>query len=155
MVPNDEKIVFLTQPAAIVDDAAFVTAALDTQGFKYVDIYVGIGALDIAVSALKVQESDTLTDANTLENGADITATVVGTALNAAGSTSALPAATADNTVQKFEIPLQGRKRYLDVSLTGGNGTAGTYAVVFAILKQGEKSPVSATEKGCAQIMRV
>lgn len=149
-----QKIVVLTQPAAIVDNAAFTTKALDTKGFGFAEIYVIIGALDIAVSALKVQESDTTSDANTLSSGTDVTGLVVGTSTNDAGSTSTLPGATDDNTVVKFEVDLRGRKRYLDVSLTGGDGAAGTYAVVVAILSEGESGPTSATEKGCAQVLR-
>lgn len=149
------KIVVLTQPAAIVDNAGFVTKALDTKGFGFAEIFVVIGALDIAVAALKVQESDTISDANTLSSGADVTGTRVGTDPNDTGSTSALPTATDDNTVFKFEIDLKGRKRYLDVTLTGGDGAAGTYATVFALLHEGEKVPTSAAEKGASQVMRV
>lgn len=155
MKATNKKIVVLAQPAAIVDDAVFTTKALDCKGFNLAEIYVVIGALDIAVAALNVQESDAISDANTLSSGADVVGLRVGTDANDAGSTSSLPSATDDNTVVKFEIDLRGRKRYLDVSLTGGNGTAGTYAVVIAELSGGEVSPTSATEKGCAQVLRV
>lgn len=148
------KTVLLTPPAAIVDNAAFTTVALDTKGFGHAEIFVAFGAMDIAASACKVQESDTLSDANTLSSGADVTGLVVGTSANDTGSTSTLPSATSDNTIFKFEVDLRGRKRYLDVSLTGGDGSAGTYAVVWANLFEGEAGPTTATEKGCAQVLR-
>lgn len=148
------KTVLLTPPAAIVDNAAFTTAALDTKGFNHAEIFVAFGAMDIAASALKVQESDTVSDANTLASGADVTGLIVGTSANDTGSTSTLPSETSDNTIFKFEVDLRGRKRYLDVALTGGDGSAGTFAVVWANLFEADKPPISATEKGCAQVLR-
>lgn len=148
------KTVLLTPPAAIVDNAAFVTAALDTKGYGHAEIFVAFGAMDIAATACKVQESDTISDANTLSSGADVTGLVCGTSNKDDGTASTLPSATSDNTLIKFEVDLRGRKRYLDVSLTGGDGTAGTFAVVWANLFEGEVGPTSATEKGCAQVLR-
>jgi HK97 family phage major capsid protein len=124
----NKKVVLLTPPAAIVDNAAFTTAALDTYGFDEVEIYVAFGAMDIAVAVLKVQESDD----SGMSGAADITGAILGTSANDTGSTSTLPSATSDNTIIKFEIDMRGRKRYLDVSLTGGDGSAGTFAVVLA-----------------------
>lgn len=154
MVPTDTKIVEVIAPAAIVDNAAFTTKVIDTQGFRYCEIVLHLGALDIAATLLKVQEADAASDATTLTSGADITASIVGTATNDAGSTSALPGATADNTFQKFEIDLRGRKRYLKLLFTGGDGSAGTFASAFAVLSRAEVSPVTAAQKGCAQVMR-
>lgn len=154
MVPTDHKIVEVIAPAAIVDNAAFTTKVIDTLGFRYAEIYLHIGALDIAVAGLKVQESDVAASATALTGGTDITESIVGTAANDTGSTSSLPSATADNTFQKFEIDLRGRKRYLDLVFTGGDGAAGTFASAFAILSRGEKAPTSASDKGCAQVMR-
>lgn len=151
MKPGRYKTVLLTPPAAIVDDAAFTTAALDTKGFGHAEIFVAFGAMDIAATVLKVQESD----ASDMTGAADITGTIFGTDANDTGSTSTLPSATADNTIMKFEIDLKGRKRYLDCLLTGGNGTTGTYAVVWAHLHEADEPPISATEKGVAQLMRV
>lgn len=145
------KFVGVTPPAAIVDNAAFTTAAIDTLGFAYAEIFVYFGAMDIAATVLKVQESN----ASDMTGATDITGTRVGTDANDTGSTSTLPSATSDNTVFKFEIDLRGRKRYLDVLLTGGDGTAGTYCTVFALLSRGAQVPTTASEKGVAQLMRV
>lgn len=154
MKPTKYKTVMLAQPAAIVDNASFTTLALDTKGFAFAEIFVAIGALDIAVAALKVQESDATSDANTLSSGTDVVGTRFGTDANDTGATSTLPSATDDNKLYKFEIDLKGRKRYLDVTLTGGDGAAGTYAVVWAHLHEGDNVPTSAADKGVAQLMR-
>lgn len=149
------KTVVLVQSQAIVDNAAWTTKALDTLGFGYAEIFVAIGALDIAIAAMKLQESDAISDANTLSSGADITGSRFGTDANDSGSTSTLPSATDDNKLYKFEVDLKGRKRYIDLSLTGGDGAAGSYAVVWANLFEADKPPISATEKGIAQLMRI
>src|SRR5574343_1612731 len=88
----------ITPPAAIVDNASLTTAAIDTAGFDLCKVVVFLGATDIAMTALKVQESD----ASDMTGAADITGAVFGTSDNDAGSTSTLPSATADNSF--FEI---------------------------------------------------
>ena len=155
MLPTDRKFLEVIAPAAIVDNASFTSNVIDTLGFRYATIVVHIGALDIAVAALKVQESDTKASDTALTSGDDITGTIFGTDANDTGSTSTLPAATADNKFFVFEIDLRGRKRYLDLVLTGGDGSAGTYASAIAILERGEAAPASATSKGVSQLMRV
>jgi hypothetical protein len=97
----------------------------------------------------------TITDANTLSSGADVTGTRFGTDANDTGSTSTLPSATDDNKLFKFEIDTRGRKRYLDVALTGGDGSAGAYFVAWAELSRGEQVPTTAAQKGAAQNLRV
>ncbi len=151
MVPITHKTVLVTPPAAIVDNAAFPTATVDTQGFRLARFMVALGALDIAVAALKVQESDD----SGMSGAADITGAVFGTSTNTAGSTSTLPSATADNLLFAIEIDLRGRKRYLDLSLTGGDGTSGSYAVVWVELYRGEITPTTAAERGLSQELRV
>jgi hypothetical protein len=151
MTPFGFKYVAVTPPAAIVDNAAFGTTTIDTLGFKRCVIVVQLGALDIAVAALKVQESDD----SGMSGAADIVGTRFGTDANDTGSTSTLPAATDDNKFYAFEIDLRGRKRYLDLNLTGGDGSTGTFASAFALLFDGEQIPTTAAQKGVAQLMRV
>jgi len=151
MIPIDHRIVAVTPPAIIVDNAAFATAAVDTLGFRYARFVVFLGALDIAVTALKVQESD----ASDMAGAADITGAVFGTSANDTGATSTLPSATADNGFFTVEIDLRGRKRYLDLNLTGGDGAAGTYAAAWCELYRGEITPTTAAQKGVAQNLRV
>ena len=103
------------------------------------------------MAALKVQESDN----SGMSGAADISGLVYGTSTLADSSiTSSLPSATADNTVFAFDIPLNGRKRYLDVVATAGDGTAGTYMTVLALLSRGKEVPNSATERGLAAVLR-
>lgn len=151
MNPEQEtKFVSVTPPAAIIDNASATTAEVDTKGWDYAQYYVYIGATDIAMTALAVTESDTSGSGH-----ANITGLVTGTSTNIAGSTSALPSATDDNTVRRFDIDLRGRKRYLDLTATCGDGTAGTYLAAWCILSRGAKAPVTATECGCGDILRV
>lgn len=141
-------------PGAIVDNAAFTSNVIDTVGYDRALILVTLGALDIAVAALKVQEADAKSSATALTSGADVTGLVFGTSNTIAGSASTLPAATDDNKVYAFEIDLRNRKRYLQVALTGGDGAAGSYASAVAILSKGETIPVTASDRGCGQILR-
>lgn len=150
--PVKHKFVSVTPAGAIVDNAAYTTAAIDTAGYDFCTIIAYLGATDIAMAGLKVQESD----ASDMTGAADVTGLVVGTSTNIAGSTSALPSATDDNKAMCFEVDLRaGRKRYLDLVATAGDGTAGTYLTVFALLWRGEVCPITAAERGYDEILRV
>jgi len=146
---QNTKLVSITPPAAIVDNASYTTASIDTQGWDYLQVVVYLGATDIAMTALKLQESDT--------DGSygDVTGLVFGTSSNIAGSTSTLPSATDDNKFFVFDVDLRGRKRYFDLVATAGDGTAGTFLTAFAILSRGKDQPVTAAERGASQILRV
>lgn len=144
------KIVAVTNPVAIVDDASWVTTEVDTLGYEYATMYVMLGASDIAMAAFAVTESDTSGSGHT-----NITDAIFGTSTNTAGSTSSLPSATDDGKIFAVEIDLKARKRYLDLTLTAGNGAAGTFAVAWCVLSRGKQSPNTAAERGCSQILRV
>lgn len=146
---QNTKLVSITPPAAIVDNASYTTASIDTQGWDYLQVVVYLGATDIAMTALKLQESDT--DGSY----ADVTGLVFGTSSNIAGSTSTLPSATDDNKFFVFDVDLRGRKRYFDLVATAGDGTAGTFLTAFAILSRGKDQPQTAAERGASQILRV
>lgn len=133
-----QKVVAITPPAAIVDNAAFTTTEIDTIGFAQLDIYVMLGALDIALAAFKVTQSDTAGSGHTDIDGADFS------------SDATLPAATADNNIYAIHIDLRGKKRYVDLVLTGGDGTSGTYACAWAVLSQAEEMPNTAAKRGLA-----
>lgn len=135
-----QKVVGITPPAAIVDNAAFTTAAIDTKGFAHLQILLYFGAMDIAVASMKVQESDD----SGMSGATDITGTVGGTDFT-------VPSATSDNTFWAININLKGnRKRYIDLVITGGDGTSGTYLAAIAILSRASEEPNSATERGFA-----
>jgi hypothetical protein len=145
-----DKFVSITPPAAIVDNSSYTTTAVDTKGFAYLRVFAYLGATDIAMTALKLQESDD----SGMSGAADITGLVYGTSSNVAGSTSALPSATDDNKCFVFEVDLRGRKRYIDLVATAGDGSAGTYLAAFALLSRAGDVGVTATERGFGDILR-
>jgi hypothetical protein len=155
MMPVQHKIARVTSPAAIVDNASLTCQAIDTQGFRFARYVFYFGAMDIAATALKVQESDALSSATALSSGADIAGAVFGTSANDAGSTSALPIATDDNLFFTVEIDLRGRKRYLNPVVTLGDGAAGTFVCAWCELYRGEQTPTTAAQKGVSQNLRV
>jgi hypothetical protein len=124
-----------------VDNASFATTTIDTLGFNKVAIYFQLGATDIAMTALKVQESDD----SGMSGAADITGAVYG-----ATGAPALPTATDDNKIFGFFIDLKGRKRYLDVVATAGDGSTGTFGACIAELYNGNVTSDDATERGLA-----
>lgn len=146
------KVINVTPPAAILDDASAATTAINTQGYSYCQIWVALGASDVTLAALKVQES------NTDSNYTDITGTVLGTdtdAFGAATTLSTVASSTADNNLYCFDIDLRGRKKWLDLVATAGNGSTGTYISAWAILARSQDGIATAAERGAAVIMRV
>lgn len=150
MIPaQNSKYLIVTSPAAIVDNSSFTTNSIDTAGFDYLQVVVAVGALDIAMTALKLQTSDT--------DGSygDLTGAIFGTSTNIDGSTSALPSATDDNKLFVIEVDLRGKKRWFDLVATMGDGSTGGFVAAIAILSKGEISPVTAAARGCDEILRV
>lgn len=144
------KFVSITPPAAIKDNASWTTSEIDTNGWDYMTIVAYLGATDIAVAALAVTESDTSGSGH-----ANVTGLIWGTSANIDGSTSAAPSATDDNTFQVAEIDLRYRKRYIDVTATAGDGTAGTYIAILGILSKAAVAPVTIAERGANEVLRV
>ena len=139
MVPiQNTKIVSLISPVAIKDNAAWVTAEIDTLGYDYITLVFNIGATDIAIADLQVTESSTAGSGH-----ADIT-----------GATFA-PSATNDNTTWAIELDLRKRMRYIDVDATSGNGTAGTYMSGVAILSRAGEGVETAAERGLAGLVQL
>lgn len=143
------KYVSVTPPAAIIDNAAVTTTEVDCSGWDHAEIMVYIGATDIAMTVLKVQESDT-----SGSGFADVTGLIGGTSTDIDGSTSVLPSATADNGFHVFHVDLRKRKRYLDIGATVGDGTAGTYIAISARLSRGEIGPDSVSDHNCNGLLR-
>jgi hypothetical protein len=147
---QDVKYVSVTPPAAIVDNAPYPTAEIDRIGYDYATIIVYLGATDIAMSALTVTESDTSGSGH-----GNVTGLIYGTSTDIDGSTSSLPSATDDNGFFIFEIDLRGRKRYLDVTATAGDGSAGTFATILCILSRAGIGNDSIADSGATGILRV
>lgn len=146
-----EKVVNLTPPAAIVNNGSLTVNVLDTFGYDYAVIEVTLGATDIALTALKIQESDVKASGTSLTGGADVVGTRFGTDNNDTGVASTLPSATDDNNVFSIFLDLRGRKRYLLPVVTVGNGTAGAFATVTGRLSRAQRSPQDAASAGYTQ----
>lgn len=147
---HDSKFVQVIAPVAIVDDASWTTLEIDTLGYNYATIIFNLGATDIAMAALKVQESDTSGSGFADISGADADG---GTDID--GVTAALPSATDDGNLIVFQIDLRGRKRYLDLVATAGDGAAGTFGSAVAVLSCGDLAPESVSGAGCETLIRV
>lgn len=140
------KFVQVTAPVAINDNTAYTTGTIDTLGFDEMMIEIAFGAMDIAVAALKLQESD--------DSGMSGAADITGADFSVSPAT--LPSATDDNHFYGIHVKCGGgRKRYLDLSFTAGDGVAGTYASVNAILAKGETEPSTASTRGFTQLLTV
>lgn len=147
---HDAKFVQVIAPAAIVDAASFTTNEVDTLGYNYATFIFNLGATDIAMTALKVQESDA-----TGSGFADVAGADLSSATDIDGAATALPSATDDNNVIVIQLDLRGRKRYLDLVATAGNGAAGTFASAVCVLSQADVAPESVSAAGCETLVRV
>lgn len=144
------KYVNAIPPGAIKDNASFTPVEIDTLGYDYAEIIVILGATDIAMAALTLQETDTSGSGE-----ANITGLIWGTSANSAGSTSTLPSATDDNKVYVMQVDLRQRKRYLKLIATAGNGTTGTYLAAVCRLSRAKETPSTAALAGCGEILRL
>lgn len=135
------KTLNVTPPRVINDNTAYTTATVDAVGAGWVVFKIILGALDIAVAALKLTESD--------DSGMSGATDVPGADFSVSPAT--LPAATDDNGIFAIHVNMLGRKRYLDLSFTAGDGSAGTYANVIAELFDLQQTPDSASTRGFTQ----
>lgn len=128
-------------PQAIVDDASWTCYAVDTNGCKAIHCLVHLGATDIAMVALKIQEAEALSSATALNSGADIT-----------GATFTAPTDTADNTFLLCTIPVTGaRMRYFNLVATAGDGSTGTYLTAIWIKESKDEAPGTAALRNLGQ----
>lgn len=149
--PFHRQLVSVTPPGAIVDNAAYTTAEIDSVDSTlgkaaFLTFVVYLGATDIALAAFKVTESDTSGSGHADVSGADFSV-----------SPATLAGATDDNKFFLVTIDLRNaaRKRYFDLTLTAGDGTLGTYACAWAERWYLTKSPTSASELGVSQYLAV
>lgn len=133
----------------VLDAATATSYVIDTAGLDYVSVDVIIGATDIALTELKIQESDAITNSTTLTSGTDVAGLVYG----ANGST--LPSATDDNKIFSFEINTQARKRYLQVVVTAGNGTVGAAVSAQYTANKVSNMTLDAAGKGVAAVLNL
>jgi len=142
------KLLPIVFSEAIVDNASFTTTEMDTFGFNSALICVRVGTTDIAMTALKVQQSDTSGSGFADIDGADFNGDT-----NIDGSAAALPTATDDNKFFLVHLDLRGKKRYLDLVATAGNGTAGTWMWAWAILYNADIGPNVAADFNAASVL--
>lgn len=148
--------VFLaTPPAAIINTASAVHNVIDTLGYDHLRILCALGATDIALTALKVTESDVKASGTTLTSGVDVTGLIYGTSNDITGTLSVLPSATDDNKVFAFDVDLRARKRYMIVTATFGTGSTGGYVTILAVLSRAEQDPITAAGQGVANVLAV
>ena len=139
----------ISYPVARANNSSPTTLSIDTAGYEYLEVFVLLGATDIALTALKLQSSDT--------DGSytDVTGLVYGTSVGINGSTAALPTASDGNKLFKFEVDLRGQKRYFKLLATIGNGTSGAFFAAWGQLSRASDIPVTANERNVANIVRL
>ena len=132
------KSVLVTPPAAAVNGASVTCASIDCSGFEYAVVRLLLGATDIALTALKLQESDDDSHYSDVPG------------LDYSVSPAALPSAASDNQIFSFDVDLRGRKRYLKPVITVGAGTSGAFVTVLADLGRAAHTPHDAATRGLA-----
>lgn len=155
MVPICPKYLPVKNPGAIIDNSAVTCNVIDCKGADFLRVGVMLGATDIALTVLKLTESDVASSGTALTNPNDVPGSVFGTDPNDTGSTSTLPSATDDNKIYIFEVDLRGRKRYVLPAITIGDGSTGAYVVAWAELHRNEIEPRTAAQIGAGQLMRI
>ncbi|OYP34139.1 hypothetical protein [Rhodopirellula sp. MGV] len=147
---QNAKFVQVIAPGAIVDNASFTTAEIDTAGYDYLTLICNVGATDIAMAAMKLQASHETGTGFVDVDGLDMDGDT-----DAFGGTAALPSATDDNSLVVFQADLKkGNYRYWDLVATAGDGSTGTYLSVVAILTEGERAPNTAAQYGVETLLR-
>jgi hypothetical protein len=132
-------------PQAIVNNASFTCNVVDTQGYDYVTFIFQLGALDIALSALHLTESDAEASSTSLTSGTTIATSDFST------SPATLPSATDDNHLFGVFVNMHGRKRYILPVITMGNGSTGGFVSCIAILSKGKIAASTAALRGFTQ----
>jgi len=155
MIPVATEQVFVCfQPQAKVNNASLIQNVIDCFGFEFLRVEVFLGDTDIALTAMKLTESDVKASGTSLTGPVDIVGSRFGTDNQDTGAVSVLPSATDDNKVYTFEVDLRGRKRYVLPVITVGNGATGAFVSGVAELSRAAQVPTTAADKGAAQLMK-
>jgi hypothetical protein len=123
------RYVVAIAPAAIIDNASATATVVDTAGANYAEFIVQLGATDIAMTAFRLEESDVSGSGYTIVPNANFA-----TGRDSDGVLLTLPSATDDNETMAFKGSLLGRKRFMRLVATFGDGTAGGFISGFARL---------------------
>lgn len=143
------RIISVNSPAGYQDNTSPTMATIDTAGYAAIAYRIHLGSTDIALSACKIRETDTIGASPT-----DITGATLDSGTDIFGSTTSLPTATSDGSVYEIIVNLKGRKRYQQPLVTIGDGTAGATVSVTAELMRGQ-GVRNVTESGAAAIVVV
>ncbi|MDE1946198.1 MAG: hypothetical protein KGH93_03335 [Patescibacteria group bacterium] len=130
---------------ALANGADFTAITVDTQspnGYDYMTIVFQLGATDVALSALKLTESDDDSSYSDVTGG---------------GFTgSNLPSATDDGKNWVWNVQLSGaRKRYYKVVATAASGSTGAQGACLAILANYTEAPFNATTQNAKAIINL
>lgn len=125
------KFVSAIKPGLILDNASATADVVDCRGFDFVTLVVQLGATDIAMTALKVQNSSTSGGSY-----ADITGATFAGGSGLGGATLALPSATDDGQTCVFQIDMRGKDPFLKIVATFGDGSSGGYIAAIAVLSR-------------------
>lgn len=135
MVPglSRSKSVSSVHPVSATS-ATYTGVEIDTKGFRYLDIVVSVGAIAADMTALKLTSSDTAGSGHTDIPGMTFAA-------------ADLPkTATSANTRRRFQLPLKGQKRYVNIVATAGAGA--TLLSADGFLSAAEEVPDTAAKRG-------
>ena len=144
------KFVSAVKPTAITDNATATADVIDCRGFDYATIVVQLGATDIALTALKVQNC-----ATSGGSYADITGATFAGGSGMGDATLALPSATDDGQTCVFQIDLRGKNPFLKLVVTFGDGSTGGFVAAVAALSRAKIAPSTSTGAADGDVCRV
>jgi len=127
-------------PQARLNNGSFTVTSVDRKDFDYATLEVVLGATDVGLTTLQLQESDDNSTWSAVTNG-DFS--ISGT----------LPTSASSNSIWGWDIDLKGRKRYLRPAITVGNGTLGAFLTAVFKLGRAEQAPYSAATRNLAGLL--
>jgi hypothetical protein len=140
----------MTPPVALVTGGSILTTEIDTIGWDYLQVVMSLGVTDGIFTTLSITEADVSATSHTA-----VTGLVYDVSANIDGDTSSIPGISDSNNIFAFDIDLRGRKRFIDLTGTVDGTGSGAFASVIAILSRAEDTPVTMTQRGCNEVLRI
>ena len=133
------------------DNTTAIANVFDMAGVHKALIVAELGVIDAAVTVLKLQGSEVLTDATTLATPSDITGTIFGTSVDPlTGVTSTTPADTQDGKAYRWILNCHNQPRYVQIVAVAGNGTTGVNMAASAYVITDNGPLASGSDSGFA-----
>lgn len=132
--PTRFKRISLFKPQ-LADNQTLTSPALDVLKHKFAQIVLEVGASDIGLSDVRLEERNNTTDSWTVVP-------------NSAVSSTLLTATAVDNKCFSWHVTLQGRKRYVRLTATVGDGTLGANLCAYAITNLDSERINTAAQRG-------